>query len=278
MIIVKSSKLKVITAIGGIPSKGGKSYSLKFKVINFGLIIATLHFALCTLHSPILAISPTPTLAQKTTVTPISSPSARLTPTTIEDEKVKELRDSLTATGIQEKLNQIKDKIEKRAYVGTILEITDSTLTLSSFRGKQRVRLTEETTIIGTNKKEITTKDLAVEDKIITMGEVDTNGTLEAKRVVVVAPLKTIPPKRLVFFGTITEIDSKASTVTLTAIKNLDQTVTLKIDKNTDLADPKDAKVIIKLKDLKENQKILAIYPEPAEGKPAIAKTIFLLP
>ena len=247
--------------------------NLQFTIYNlqfFLLLVLILHSTFYILHSNVLAVSPTPS--------PSATPSASLTPTTIEDEKVKELRDSLTATGIQEKLNQIKDKIEKRAYVGTILEITDSTLTLSSFRGKQRVRLTEETTIIGTNKKEITTKDLAVEDKIIAMGEVDTNGTLEAKRVVVVAPLKTIPPKRLVFFGTITEIDSKASTVTLTAIKNLDQTVTLKIDKNTDLADPKDAKVTIKLKDLKENQKVLAIYPEPAEGKTAIPKTIFLLP
>jgi len=247
--------------------------NLQFTIYNlqfFFLLVLILHSTFYILHSNVLAVSTTPS--------PSATPSASLTPTSIEDEKVKELRDSLTATGIQEKLNQIKDKIEKRAYVGTILEITDSTLTLSSFRGKQRVRLTEETTIIGTNKKEITTKDLAVEDKIITMGEVDTNGTLEAKRVVVVAPLKTIPPKRLVFFGTITEIDSKASTVTLTAIKNLDQTVTLKFDKNTDLADPKDAKVTIKLKDLKENQKVLAIYPEPAEGKPAIAKTIFLLP
>jgi len=196
----------------------------------------------------------------------------------MEDEKVKELRDSLTATGIQEKLDQIKDKIEKKAYVGTILEITDSTLTLSSFRGKQRVRLTAETTIVGSSKKEITTKDLAVEDKIIAMGDVDTNGTLEAKRIVVVAAPKTVPPKRLVIFGTITEIDSKASTITLTAIKNLDETVILKIDKDTDLANPKDAKVTIKFKDLKENQKVLAIYPEPKENESAVAKIIFILP
>lgn len=242
--------------------------NLNLKNLLLFLLISLIIY--CLLPSLSLAVSPAPS--------PSATPPASLSPTTIEDEKVKELRDSLTATGIQEKLNQIKDKIEKRAYVGTILEITDSTLTLSSFRGKQRVRLTAETTIVGASKKEITTKDLAVEDKIIAMGEVDTNGTLEAKRIVVVAIPKTIPPKRLVFFGTVTGIDSKASTIILTAIKNLDQTLVLKIDKDTDLADPKDVKVTIKLKDLKENQKVLAIYPEPAEGKPAIAKIIFILP
>lgn len=242
--------------------------NLRLKKILLLIIVSLIIY--CLLPSFSLAVSTTPS--------PSASPSASLSPTTIEDEKVKELRDSLTATGIQEKLDQIKDKIEKKAYVGTILEITDSTLTLSSFRGKQRVRLTAETTIVGSSKKEITTKDLAVEDKIIAMGDVDTNGTLEAKRIVVVAVPKTVPPKRLVIFGTITAIDSKASTVTLTSIKNLDETVTLKIDKDTDLADPKDTKVTIKLKDLKESQKVLAIYPEPAEGKPAIAKIIFVLP
>lgn len=239
---------------------------------NFTFYILVLIFAFCILRFPVRAVSPTPS------VIPSATPSASLTPSTMEDEKVKELRDSLTATGIQEKLDQIKDKIEKKAYVGTILEITDSTLTLSSFRGKQRVRLTAETTIVGSNKKEITTKDLAVEDKIIAMGDVDTNGTLEAKRIVVVAVPKTVPPKRLVIFGAITEIDSKASTITIASIKNLDEIVTIKIDKDTDLVDPKDAKVTIKLNDLKEGQKVIAIYPEPAEGKPAIAKTIFILP
>lgn len=243
--------------------------NLKLKTFAFYLIV--LHLGFWTLPSAVFAISPTPT--KKITITPVASPSASLTPTTAEEEKVQEIRQA-----IKDKLTEIKDKIEKKAYVGTILEITDSTLSLTSFRGKQRVRLNEETTIIGGNKKEVTIRDLAVEDKVIAMGEVDTNETLEAKRVVVVPKPSTPPAKKLIFYGTLAEINSKTSIITLTNIKNLNQTLAITVDKNTKFINPKDAKVDIKLKDLATNQKLVVIYPEPAQGKTAVAKTIFILP
>ncbi len=247
-----------------------KTQNYIYKLKTFAPCVLVLLFAFCTLHSPVLAISPTPTLIK---ATPIASPSAGLTPTTAEEEKVQEIRQA-----IKDKLTEIKDKIEKKAYVGTILEITDSTLSLTNFRGKRRVRLSAETTIIGGNKKEVTIKDLAVEDKVIAMGEVDANGTLEAKRVIVVPKPLTPPIKRLIFYGTVTEINSKTSTITLTNIKNLDQTLAITVDKNTKFVNLKDTKVETKLKDLITNQKLIVIYPEPAQGKTAVAKTIFILP
>lgn len=195
------------------------------------------------------------------TVTPTASPSA--TPTSAEDEKIKEIRDA-----IKEKVSEIKEKIEKRAYVGVISQITDSTLTLENFRGKQRIRIVEETTLIGTNKKEIKIKDLAVGDKVIAMGSVSENEILEAKRVLVVLPPKTIPAKRLVLLGNISLVDSKKSQISVTEYKNLDKTMEIKID----------SKVAPKFKDLKENQKVIVIYPSSAEGKIPLAKTLFLLP
>lgn len=225
--------------------------------------------------SKVFAVSPAVT--PKTTITPIASPSANLTPTA-EDEKVLEIRQANLEKAMKEKLDQIKEKIEKKAYIGTILDITDSTLTLSSFRGKQRVRLSAETKIIGASKKEITVKELAVEDRIIAMGEVDTNGTLEAKRVVVTPVPKTAPAKRVVFYATITEINSKASTITLTEVGNLDKTLSIKTDKNTVLVNPKDTKIELKLKDLKESQKVLIVYLSPTGDETPIAKTLFLLP
>jgi len=210
------------------------------------------------------AASPSPTST--------ASPSVALTPTTADDEKVKEIRDA-----IKEKVNAIKEKIEKRAYVGIISQITDSTFTLENFRGKQRVRITEQTTIIGSNKKEIKTNELAVGDKVIALGTLSDNEILEAKRVVVVPIPKTVPAKRLIFFGKITETNVQKGTLIVTDLKNLDQTLELKVDKTTTFIFQSDPKVKTTLKDLKENQKVVIIYPETAQGNP-IVKSLFILP
>jgi hypothetical protein len=202
-------------------------------------------------------------------VSPTASPSAQ--PTTTEDEKVKEIRDA-----IKEKVNEIKEKIEKRAYVGTINQITDSTFSVDNFRGKQRVRLTEETTIVGLNKKEIKPKELALEDKVIAMGTLGDNEILEAKRVLVVPKPKSTSAKRVVFFGQITKVESKSSLLTLTDPKNSQMTLTIKVEQATGLYAAKQ-KTNPKFKDLTEGQKVAVVYPEPAEGKTAIVKTLFLL-
>jgi len=245
-----------------------KTQNINSKLKTFIFFVLILRFTLYALHSPIYAVSPTPEDAQ---TTPTASPSAK--PTTTEDEKVKEIREA-----IKEKVDEIKEKIEKKAYVGVILEITDSTLTLNNFRGKQRVRLTEGTKIIGESKKEIKAKDLAIDDKVISLGTLSENEILEAKRVVVVPKPKTPVPKRIILLGSISEIDSKTSTVTLTLIKNLDQTQKLKIDKNTNLVSQANPKVTLALKDLKEDQMVVAIYLETTEDKIPTAKSFFVLP
>ncbi len=226
----------------------------KLKFVFALSLLATSYFLLTT---GVRAISPT------------ASPSAQ--PTTSEDEKVKEIRDA-----IKEKVNEIKENIEKRAYVGTINQITDSTLTLDNFRGKQRVRLTEQTTIVSADKKVIKSKDLAVDNNVIAMGTLGDNEILEAKRVVVTTKPKTTPAKRLVFPGQITKVDSKSSLLTLTDFKNSETSLTIKIEAGTSLyaalqkANPK-------FKDLATGQKVVVVYPEPEEGKTPIAKTLFLL-
>ena len=219
---------------------------------------------------PVKAASPTPS-TEPTDAT--GTPSGSLTPTTAEDTKVKEIRDA-----IKEKVNEIKEKIERRAYVGIISQITDSTITLDNFRGKRRVRITETTTIIGSARKEIKAKDLSVEDKVIALGIVSDNEILEAKRIIVVLIPKTVPAKRVVIFGSITAVDSKSSSITVTPTKNQDQTIEFKLEKETDLVSQADPKANLKLKDLKESQKVIVVHLEVAPGKVAVAKSLFLLP
>lgn len=240
------------------------------KIIKFVILITLI--ALIAPKGRLLAVSstPTPTPTKKLSTTPVASPSAGLTPTGSEDEKVQEVRQA-----IKDKLNEIKDKVEKKAYVGIITEITDSTLTISNFRGKERIRIAEDTIIIDANKKEIKASDLAVDDKVIALGEVDPNETLVAKRVTVVLKPKVVAPKRQIFFGSISEVDSKGSLLTIVGTK--DKEITLKIDTKTFITSLKDAKLVIKLKDIKPEQKVIAVYPETVEGKTPVAIDLFLL-
>jgi len=95
---------------------------------------------------------------------------------------------------------------------------------------------------------------------------------------VVVVPIpKTVPAKRLIFFGKITETNVQKGTLIVTDLKNLDQTLELKVDKTTTFIFQSDPKVKTTLKDLKENQKVVIIYPETAQGNP-IVKSLFILP
>jgi len=242
-------------------TKNLKSKTPVCRQARFALLALILSFALLAFRLPANAITTTPSPTSSSTPSPANT----------EDEKVKEIRDA-----IKEKVNEIKEKIEKRAYVGTINQITDSTLTLDNFRGKQRVRLTETTTIIGLNQKEIKPKELALEDKVITMGTLGDNEILEAKRVLVVPKPKTTPAKRLVFFGQMTKIDSKNSLLTLADLKNSETTITIKVEQASGLYAPSQ-KTNPKFKDLAEGQKVVVVYPEPAEGKTAVAKTLFVL-
>jgi len=146
---------------------------------------------------PLDVFAATPTASPSATIAPASPSASQSGSTGPEEKKVQEMRQ------IVKDISEIKEKIEKKGYVGKILEITDSTLTITNFRGKQRVRIIEGTVIVGTNKKEIPMKDLALEDKIIALGEPDTNDTLDAKRITVVALPKIAPAKRLIFYGKI---------------------------------------------------------------------------
>lgn len=204
--------------------------------------------------------------------TPTASPSATIAPTGPEEKKVQEMRQ------IVKDISEIKEKIEKKGYVGKILEITDSTLTITNFRGKQRVRIIEGTVIVGANKKEIPMKDLALEDKIIALGEPDTNDTLDAKRITVVALPKIVPTKRLIFYGKIKQANSKTTTLTLASIESIEKTLEIKIDKTANLINQKDTKINLKFTDFSEGQKIIVIYPETAAGKIPLVKSVFLLP
>jgi len=264
--------------------QGGSEASKRQKLANCLKVFIVIFIIFINFINPIpstyaISPSPIPSVTTKPIVTPkvsivptlTISPSLSATPSAPEEEKVQEIRQA-----IKDKVEQIKDKIEKKAYVGNITEITDSVIVLNNFRGKQRIRITDDTKIVE-SKKEIKPKELAVDDKIISMGTISDNDILQASRIVVV-PKSTIQTiKKLSFFGKITTIDTKISLIDISAMKNKDSTLDIKADKISKIYLP-DQKTEIKIKDLKEDQKIVVIYPQTGADKTPVAKTIYLLP
>jgi len=210
----------------------------------------------------------TPTTAPS--ATPSATPTQTATSSATENEKVKEIRDQL-----KEKGSEIKEKIDKKAFGGLITQITDLTITLDNFRGKQRVRLKEETIIINSSRKEIKAKDLAVEDKVIAMGTVSDNDILDATRVVVVANPAAAPAKTTVAMGTISAIDMPKSTVSIAPLKD-GAAVSLKVLATTTLFLQSENKEI-KLSDLEKDKKVIVVYQSSSDGKTLTAKHISVL-
>lgn len=239
-------------------------FNLATKALFFFLVL-NLALIFCLFNFQALAASPTPnpTETQELSPTPVSED---------EEEKVKEIRDKVKA-----KVDEIREKMEKKAYVGNISQITDSTLALENFRGTQRVRINEETTIIGSDRKVIETKDLAVENRVIAMGTVSENEILEAVRIVVVAQPTNPPVKKIVFLGIITEVDTKKSEITLSSVKNQEESLALKVDAKTEIT-KKPENEDLRFKNLEKDQKVIVIYPQAAEGKIPVARSISILP
>ena len=232
---------------------------MKYRISNCVLFFI---FAFCFLHSQVVAATPS--------ATPSAEPTQTATSSADEDEKVKEIRDQL-----KEKVSEIKDKIDKKAFVGSITQITDLTLTLENFRGKQRVRLKDETVIVNNSRKEIEAKDLAVEDKVIAMGTVSDSDILNASRVVVIAKPTGAPIKKTAVMGIISSVDNKQSTISVEPLKD-NMPVELKITAATKLVLHRGNKEI-KFSTLKKDEKIIAIYQPSSDGKSLTGKYIFIL-
>ncbi len=150
--------------------KGQRHIGYKLGVIL--LLPVTCYLLLVT---TVLAQSPSPTTA---------SPAP--TPKAAKDE-------SATKSATDEVRDKVRQKIEDlvrkpRAAVGTLSEVTDSTLNLAAKSGKSEMVATEKTTsyvrMVDGKKTEIKFDELVIGDFIVAMGYRNGNNVLEAKRVI----------------------------------------------------------------------------------------------
>lgn len=128
-------------------------------------------------------------------------------PTPTPDEKVEEIREA-----VRERVQETRAD-QKKAFVGEISEITDSTLALETHLGENQVRAGEETIIIGLEKDEIDFEDLEIGSFAIAMGYIEETGILDARRIVIDQKPKVAA--RLIAFGEVTDKSSEEKILTV---------------------------------------------------------------
>lgn len=178
---------------------------------------------------------------------------------------------------VQEKINKISQK--PRAFIGTITDISESTIQISRFalakkseeKANEILQITynKDTTIIDSREKskQIKAQELAIGDFIIAMGMQKNGNILESSRILSIKPIT--PTKRASLKLTIQEIKKQE----ISANSQKGDLYTIKIEKDTKFIDQEGKET--KIDNLENEKKI--IVSGKTENKEILARTIFLL-
>lgn len=138
--------------------------------------------------------------------------------------------DSAIRQAVKDQVAAIKTAVARKAYVGPISAKSEASITITNLSNQTRTAVVAgDATIKLIAGKEGTFADLKVGDFVIAMGDVDSQGTLAVKRLLVIA--KPTPDKRVVLSGRVT--DTTTTSFTLETPKK--ETWTVKYSKVKDL-------------------------------------------
>ena len=156
--------------------------------------------------------------------------------------------DSAIRQAVKDQVAAIKTAVARRSYVGSISAKSEASITITNLGNQPRTAVVAgDATIKLTGGKEGTFADLKVGDFVIAMGDVDSQGTLAVKRLLVIA--KPTPDKRVVISGRVTDL----STSDLTLETANKETWTIKLQAATSYAGK------IKKSDIKVGDRIVAV-------------------
>lgn len=213
------------------------------------------------LEIPVFALSPTPE------ATPTVEEEEEATPSS--EEKAKQILEA-----VRERIKERKKTLRRRAYVGFLKSIADTTLILESRQGIRQVYVSTEAAILRLNAKgrtKIKFEDLAIGEQTIAMGYLDENEVLDARRIIVKASPDKLTLRKAVY-GIVQEVDLKEKTI-LVKRPHKDENWTIEITARTDFH--KDAA----LADIQPNDRLVAIGPLDDEKENYLyARKILVLP
>jgi len=188
----------------------------------------------------------------------VSSANAQ-TPTNTAGDEIQKLRETIQQK-VKEKLQEIsQDKTivnPKKAYLGTITEISATTLKINSKTKIYEFVISEDATFVNLKQNKIKISDLKVGQDVLVLSLSKDTLTF-AKKIIVVDPAKLVNNKN-VTLGKIADISTTTSILVLIPTNNKNRELQIKVDSKTEII-TRDNK-ILKFSDLKKGQKIVCIY------------------
>lgn len=184
MKIIQNSKFKV------------QNYNLKFKILIF---ISLLAFYFLLLTSTVKAVESTPSGLQ---------------------EFRKEL--NIKAASIAAKLKEtISKKLQNKAYIGTIKQKSDNSITLATASNPKMVNINQDTLFESKIKgKKYSQKNLTEDDYIAALGDTDEVGVLTAKKIILL-PAANSEKRKTYLWGQVISISDQLVTLKNSDSKNI---------------------------------------------------------
>lgn len=160
--------------------------------------------------------------------------AAESTPSSAIKEKLQELQAQIASKAAKLK-QEINNKLQNKAYVGTVKSKSDTSLSLASATGPKMVTLNQDTEYVSLSKKtKFSLKTLMEEDYIVSLGDIDDTGILTARRVILL-PKTKISEKSILWGQIISLSDNQTLNAGKFVIKGKDlKNTTVKINNQTE--------------------------------------------
>lgn len=181
------------------------------------------------------------------------------TPTNTTGDEIQKLREVIQQK-VKEKLQDLGQTEvvanPKKAYLGTITEINETTLKIDAKTKIYEFTISEDATFINLKQNKIKKTDLKVGQDVLVLS-LSKDTLVFAKKIIIVDPTK-LQNNKNVTLGKIADISTTTSILVLIPTNNKNRELQIKIDTKTEIV-TKDNKTL-KFADLKKGQKIVCIY------------------
>jgi len=177
---------------------------------------------------------------------------------TVSTSEIQNIREVIQQK-VLEKLEQIREPVTenpRKAYLGSITEITDTKIIIDTKNQLREFILAEDSVYIGSKQTKINRADLKVGQDVLVLS-LNKDTLIYAKRILVTDP-KKIQNHKTVVLGQIADISKSSPIFVLIPTNNKNRDLQIKILATTEIYS-KDGKKI-KDTDLKKGQKIICIY------------------
>ena len=187
--------------------------------------------------------------------------------------------ESTSSSDIRKKVEQdvLKTLYKPKAYIGTVTDVTDSTLEIKNDKSEiGLISVSTETSVTnstGTTTKQVKTTDIAIGDFIVAMGYVDNKSVLSAQRVLITSPISDSSPIQA-DVAKVSKADKKA--ITISRLTDSDENT---IQANSKIyfgiySDGKESAA--KFANFAENDKIIYVVTTDSKGKSTV-RSVFKL-